>query len=194
MAYARQLPDDNCRIIERLGRGFNYPEESRIKYKDDIEKIGVKAIFCSDVCAMYDRRRYIEQGGFIQKTIFNEDMIMAYRFLMTGYGVYYKADACVVHSHNYSNMQQFHRNFDLGVSQADNQDVFGNISSESEGMKYIRRMTSLLVKKHAAYYIPYFYINSAFRLAGYKLGRAYRRLPERIVMACTMNRNYWRQL
>ena len=193
VAYARQLPDDDCRIIERLGRGFNYPEESRIKYKDDIEKIGVKAIFCSDVCAMYDRRRYIEQGGFIQKTIFNEDMIMAYRFLMTGYGVYYKADACVVHSHNYSNMQQFHRNFDLGVSQADNQDVFGNISSESEGMKYIRRMTSLLVKKHAAYYIPYFYINSAFRLAGYKLGRAYRRLPERIVMACTMNRNYWRQ-
>ena len=72
--------------------------------------------------------------------------------------------------------------------------MFGNISSESEGMKYIRRMTSLLVKKHAAYYIPYFYINSAFRLAGYKLGRAYRRLPERIVMACTMNRNYWRQL
>lgn len=82
-------------------------------------------------------------------------MIMAYRFLMAGYGVYYNADACVVHSHNYSNMQQFHRNFDLGVSQADNQDVFGNISSESEGMKYIRQMTSLLVKnmRHIIYHI-----------------------------------------
>ena len=81
--------------------------------------MGIKAFFCSDVCAMYDRKKYIEQGGFIKKTIFNEDMIMAYKFLMAGYGVYYKADACVIHSHNYSNMQQFHRNFDLGVSQAD---------------------------------------------------------------------------
>lgn len=194
VAYARQLPDKNCRIIEKLGREFNYPAKSCIKYKSDINKMGVKAFFCSDVCAMYDRHRYIEQGGFIQRTIFNEDMIMAYRFLMAGYGVYYKADACVVHSHNYSNMQQFHRNFDLGVSQADNKDVFGSISSESEGLRYIIRMTKLLAKNKSAYYIPYFYINSAFRLAGYKLGKSYKKLPERIVMACTMNRNYWRQL
>lgn len=194
VAYARQLPADDCRIIERLARAFNYPDTSCIKYKKDIEKLGIKAFFCSDVCAMYDRKRYIEQGGFIRRTIFNEDMIMAYRFLMAGYGVYYKADACVIHSHNYSNMQQFHRNFDLGVSQADNPDVFANISSESEGVRYIFRMTSLLIRNRAAYYIPYFYINSVFRLAGYKLGKAYRRLPEGFVMACTMNKNYWRQL
>lgn len=192
VAYARQLPDDKCRVIERLARQFNYPAKSGIKRREDIERLGIKAFFCSDVCAMYDRAKYIEQGGFIQKTIFNEDMIMAYRFLMAGYGVYYKADARVIHSHNYSNMQQFHRNFDLGVSQADNQDVFGCVSSESEGLKYIKRMTSLLIREKAAYYIPYFYINSFFRLAGYKLGRAYKKLPRRIVFACTMNQNYWR--
>ena len=194
VAYARQLPDEDCRIIERLARNFNYPEESCIKYKKDIDSMGIKAFFCSDVCAMYDRKKYIEQGGFIKKTIFNEDMIMAYKFLMAGYGVYYKADACVIHSHNYSNVQQFHRNFDLGVSQADNPEVFANISSESEGARYIFKMTSLLIRNKAAYYIPYFYINSVFRLAGYKLGKAYRRLPESFVMACTMNKNYWRQL
>lgn len=194
VAYARQLPADDCRIIERLARAFNYPDTSCIKYKKDIERLGIKAFFCSDVCAMYDRKRYLEQGGFIRRTIFNEDMIMAYRFLMAGYGVYYKADACVIHSHNYTNMQQFHRNFDLGVSQADNRDVFGSISSESEGLSYVKRMTCLLAKEHAAYYIPYFYVNSAFRLAGYKLGKAYKRLPRRLVRACTMNKNYWRQL
>lgn len=194
VAYARQLPDDNCRIIEKLARGFNYPEHSRIKYKKDIDSMGIKAFFCSDVCAMYDRKKYIEQGGFIRKTIFNEDMIMAYRFLMAGYGVYYKGEACVIHSHNYSNMQQFHRNFDLGVSQADNPEVFSNVSTEGEGVKYMIKMTKLLIANKAVYYIPYFYINSMFRLAGYKLGKGYRRLPERFVMACTMNKNYWRQL
>ena len=192
VAYARQLPNQDCRIIERLARDFNYPSTSRLKYKADIEKMGIKAFFCSDVCAMYDRRKYLEQGGFIRRTIFNEDMIMAYRFLMAGYGIYYKAEALVYHSHNYSNMQQFHRNFDLGVSQTDNPEVFGNISSESEGLKYIKKMTRLLLREGAAYYIPYFYINSAFRLAGYRLGKAYKKLPGRMVLACTMNRNYWR--
>ena len=192
VAYARQLPDDKCRIIERLARQFNYPEKSSIKRKEDIDRLGIKAFFCSDVCAMYDRTKYIEQGGFIRRTIFNEDMIMAYRFLMAGYGVYYKADAKVIHSHNYTNMQQFHRNFDLGVSQTDNPDVFNSVSSESEGLKYIKKMTSLLVHEGAAYYIPYFYINSFFRLAGYKLGRAYKKLPRKLVLACTMNQNYWR--
>lgn len=192
VAYARQLPDKNCRIIERLARDFNYPAESRIKYKSDINKMGIKAFFCSDVCAMYDRKRYIEQGGFIRRTIFNEDMIMAYRFLMAGYGVYYNAEAKVYHSHNYTNMQQFHRNFDLGVSQTDNPEVFESISSESEGVRYIKNMTKLLIKEGAAYYIPYFYINSAFRLVGYKMGKGYKKLPEYIVLACSMNRNYWR--
>ncbi len=192
VAYARQLPNENCRIIERLARQFNYPDKSSIKYRADIERLGIKAFFCSDVCAMYDRKKYIEQGGFIKRTIFNEDMIMAYKFLMAGYGVYYKAEAEVIHSHNYSNMQQFHRNFDLGVSQTDNPEVFSSVSSESEGLRYIKRMTSLLIQEKAAYYIPYFYINSFFRLAGYKLGRAYKKLPRRMVMACTMNQNYWR--
>ena len=176
----------------KLAKEQTYPEKSSIKRKEDIDRLGIKAFFCSDVCAMYDRTKYIEQGGFIRRTIFNEDMIMAYRFLMAGYGVYYKADARVIHSHNYTNMQQFHRNFDLGVSQTDNPDVFNSVSSESEGLKYIKKMTSLLVHEGAAYYIPYFYINSFFRLAGYKLGRAYKKLPRKLVLACTMNQNYWR--
>lgn len=192
VAYARQLADKDCRVIERLAREFNYPRESRLKTEADISAMGIKAFFCSDVCAMYDRERYLKEGGFISPAIFNEDMIMAYRFLKSGYGVYYKAEAKVVHSHNYSNMQQLHRNFDLGVSQADHPEVFGGISSESEGIRYLKRMTKLLVKERAAFYIPYFYLNSAFRLLGYRLGKNYKRLPMWFVKKCSMNRNYWR--
>lgn len=193
VAYARQLPNDSCRIIERLARSFNYPKESCIKYKKDINKLGVKAFFCSDVCAMYDREKYLKLGGFIQRTIFNEDMIMAHGFLMADYGVYYNARAKVIHSHNYSNMEQLHRNFDLGVSQKDNPQVFGGVSSESEGIRYVKKMCALLIKNGAWYYIPYFFVNSAFRLVGYKLGKNYDKLPMWLVRACSMNENYWRQ-
>ena len=49
------------------------------------------------------------------------------------YAIAYVADAKVIHSHNYNCTQQFKRNFDLAVSQADHPEVFGGIHSESEG-------------------------------------------------------------
>ena len=62
VAYARQLPDDKCRIIERLARQFNYPEKSSIKRKEDIDRLGIKAFFCSDVCAAYNRYMFLKNG------------------------------------------------------------------------------------------------------------------------------------
>ena len=43
MAYARQLPREECREAERFTRNFNYPAESVYKTSADIEKIGIKA-------------------------------------------------------------------------------------------------------------------------------------------------------
>ena len=72
-------------------------------------------------------------GGFVQKAIFNEDMIFAGELIQKGYGVAYAAEAKVVHSHNYSAIQQFHRNFDLAVSQADHPEVFAGIDRKERG-------------------------------------------------------------
>lgn len=65
---------------------------------------------------MYDRRTYEELGGFVESTLFNEDMIYAGHLVQAGYAIAYAADAKVVHSHNYGCLAQLHRNFDLGVS------------------------------------------------------------------------------
>lgn len=77
VAYGRQLPDRDCGIIERYTRAFNYPEESRLKTREDLPELGIKTYFCSNVCAAYKRSVYLELGGFTKKTIFNEDMIFA---------------------------------------------------------------------------------------------------------------------
>ena len=50
-AYARQLPMPDCHVIERYTRSFNYGKESRIKTADDLETLGIKTFFCSNVCA-----------------------------------------------------------------------------------------------------------------------------------------------
>lgn len=132
-AYGRQLADRDCRIIEKYTRSFNYPAKSRIKSREDLPELGIKTFFCSNVCAAYRRSAYEKLGGFITHTIFNEDMIFAGRLILDGGSVAYRADARVVHSHNYGCMQQFRRNFDLAVSQADHPEVFAGIRSESEG-------------------------------------------------------------
>jgi len=55
VAYARQLPDKNCGVIESYTRQFNYPEQGMVKSARDIEKLGIKTYFCSNVCAMYKK-------------------------------------------------------------------------------------------------------------------------------------------
>lgn len=40
--------------------------------------------------------------------------------------------------------------------------------------------------------IPYLIVNSGFRYLGYLAGKRYRILPRRLILYCTMNKNYWK--
>lgn len=191
-AYARQLPDPGCRVIERYTREFNYPAKSMVKTIDDLPRLGIKTYFCSNVCAAYPRKLYLELGGFTKKTIFNEDMIFAAHAMKEGYAVAYAADARVIHSHNYSCLEQFHRNFDLAVSQADHPEVFEGVPSEGEGIRLVKKTAAYLLKSGHALMIPYLIAGSGCKYAGYLLGKRYRRLPLWLVKRCSMNRNYWK--
>ena len=53
-SYARQLPNKDATVTERLTRSFNYPDKSMTKGKKDIEKLGIKTYFCSNVCCAYN--------------------------------------------------------------------------------------------------------------------------------------------
>jgi rhamnosyltransferase len=100
--YARQLPKGTCGFLERYTRSFNYPEKDSVKRRGDLPKYGIKTYFCSNVCAAYRRDLFEENGGFVQRTIFNEDMIYAGSMIQKGYGIAYSAQAKVIHSQLYS--------------------------------------------------------------------------------------------
>ena len=193
MVYARQLAADDCRIIERFTRSFNYPDTDRVKTKADLETLGIKTYFASNACCAYDRKIFCQLGGFITRTIFNEDMIFAAKVIQHGYAIVYKADARVVHSHNYSSLQQFHRNFDLAVSQADHPEVFGELKSEGEGIRLVKQTGAYLVEQGRWYLLPQLVIKSGFKYAGYRMGKIYKKLPRKMVAWCTMNPSYWKK-
>ncbi|MCQ2539128.1 MAG: glycosyltransferase [Acetatifactor sp.] len=192
VAYARQLPSSQSSEAEKISRAFNYPDTSCLKRAEDIPTLGIKTFFCSNVCAAYRKDIYEKQGGFIRHTIFNEDMIFASGVVRSGMTIAYEAEAKVVHSHNYSCMQQLHRNFDLGVSQADHPEVFGDVPSESEGMKLVKATWKAMKESGRIYLFPAFCMQCAFKLAGYKLGKSYRKLPRKWVLALSDNKAYWK--
>ena len=74
-------------------RAFNYPDRSIVKTKKDMDQYGIKTFFCSNVCAAYKKDIYQKQGGFVRRTIFNEDMIYAGGLIQAGYGIAYAAEA-----------------------------------------------------------------------------------------------------
>lgn len=191
-SYARQLPDKDCRLVECYTRSFNYPPESRVKTVEDVDKLGIKTFFCSNVCAVYRKSVYEEMGGFVSRAIFNEDMILAGTMVKAGYGIAYVAEAQVIHSHNYSGRQQFHRNFDLAVSQKDHPEIFAEISSESEGIRLVISTVKYLIRHKKIVQIPGMIIQSGCKFLGYKMGMHYEKLPQWLVLRCTMNKTYWK--
>lgn len=191
VSYARQVAKKNSNEIERFTRNFNYPRKSKLKSAKDIEELGIKTYFCSNVCAAYNRKIYDELGGFEEYTIFNEDMIFAAHAIDAGYKIAYTASAEVIHSHNYGNKMLFKRNFDLGVSQAEHPEIFKKVSSTGEGKKLVAKTIEHLKKRKKKMLIPKLIVNSAFKYLGYKLGTHYSLLPKWLVKKCSSMPEYW---
>ncbi len=191
VSYARQLPREDCGLVERFVRDFNYPNESRLKGQEDLEELGIKTFFCSNVCAAYNRAVFDELGGFIRHTIFNEDMIYASAVIKSGRKIAYMAQAQVFHSHNYTWLQNFHRNFDVGVSQADHPEVFDGIRSETEGIRLVKELTAYLKETGNSRLILPMLWGSGWKFLGYRLGKHHTWLPQGFVMRCSMHKRYW---
>ena len=191
MSYGRQVAAPDADILEKFTRRYNYGDQSFVKTEADKQRLGIKTYFASNVCAAYVRVRFDALGGFPPRAIFSEDMIYAARLLKSGGSLAYCADARVFHSHAYTALQQFHRNFDLAVSQAEHPEIFSDLKSESEGIRMVRRTARFLKRQGETRVLPRLLALSAAKYFGYALGKHYRLLPKWLRTRCTMNRSYW---
>lgn len=193
-AYARQMADDNGDLLEQLSRASNYPAQSALKSYEDIERLGIKAFFCSNACSAIRRDTFERMGGFQAPVIFNEDMFMAARCILSDYKIAYCAEAVVYHTHNYTIMQQFKRYFDNGVSMRCNSWILPYAASAKAGSNLIRQQLFGLRKAGKLRLIPRLIAESAAKLIGYKLGMNFHRLPKRLCRSISMHRLIWNQI
>lgn len=194
VSYARQLPKKDCNRIEQITREFNYPAQSRVQTSDDIKELGIKAYFCSDVCAMYDTSIYRSLGGFKAPAIFNEDMVYAAGALDAGYAVSYCADALVYHSHNYTGRQYYRRNFDLGVSQADHPEIFERFNVKGTGMQLVSKSLAQICRSGTPADIIRLVYYSGMKYLGFRKGKNYHKLSLKSCLKHTSDKEYWNRL
>ena len=194
VSYARQLPKKDCNRIEQITREFNYPAQSRVQTSDDIKELGIKAYFCSDVCAMYDTSIYRSLGGFKAPAIFYEDMVYAAGALDAGYAVSYCADALVYHSHNYTGRQYYRRNFDLGVSQADHPEIFERFNVKGTGMQLVRKSLAQICRSGTPADIIRLVYYSGMKYLGFRKGKNYHKLSLESCLKHTSDKEYWNRL
>lgn len=192
--YARQLARPEANILEQLARQYNYPDRSEVKTYEQIEELGIKTFFCSNVCAAIRRETFEVMGRFQEPVIFNEDLFMAARCILTGHKIAYCAEALVYHSHDYSIAQQFRRYFDNGISMRCNTWITPYASVRSAGSKLVKLQLKELHRKRKWHLIPKLVTESAAKLIGYKLGIHYRRIPLFISRRFSMHRLIFSQM
>lgn len=137
-SFSRQIGEDDS--IEKYTRERNYPSESRIVSKEDINKYQIRTFFYSDASSAVLSKVYWELNAYDGKDMpTNEDMYFAYKLINAGYRIKYCADSEVYHSHRFTFKQLFKRYYDTGVFFKQNS-YFLNYKSNESGFdlaKYV---------------------------------------------------------
>jgi len=190
-AYGRQLPRPGAGPFEAHARLFNYPDRSEVRSMEDAKRLGIKACFFSDSFAAYRLEALEQVGGFPERAIVGEDVIVAAKLLKAGWKIAYVADACVYHSHDLTPLQEMRRYFDIGVFHARESWILREFGKpEGEGLRFLRSELRYLWR-HAPWRIPESFLRAALKYLGYRLGRAERWLPLGLKRWLSLQKHFW---
>ena len=192
--YARQVAPPDMPYHEKYTRDLNYPEQSETRTKADVERLGVRAYYLSNTCAVYRKSTYLQCGGFKKNLPTNEDMLMASSMLSAGYAVRYEAKAMVWHGHNSTPKQVYQRYFDLGAFLKMHGSAVQGAKVNSEGGAFAIKIFSKLLREWHWIDAMQFVVLCFARLLGYRKGQKYYKLSNDSIYKSTQNKAYWQRM
>jgi rhamnosyltransferase len=175
--YGRQIATEKAMPTEKFARLYNYPEKPIIKRREQIQEMGIKTFFFSNVFSAIRRKEFEEIGGFPENVIMFEDMLFAAKLIECGYDVAYVPEAKVIHSHDYSLVQQWRRYYQAGVSFQRNPWFTRYAGSNKEGIIFLREEIKFLFKQKKYLWVLYAIFEAISKYAGYKLGLNNNKFP-----------------
>ena len=168
-AYSRQISKYNN--IEKYTREKNYPSQSSIVSKNDIEKLGLKTFFFSDAASCIKTSVFKKLNGYDNKNLpISEDMYIAYKIIMNGYKIKYCADSIVYHSHNFKLKEIYDRYKLTGKFFKENNylDQYGTTDSGSNLAKYVLKR---IFQEHRILLLFRYPFDMGARFIGMKVGK-----------------------
>jgi len=176
MCYGRQLPKPEATPLERFAREFNYPTQSILKTAANINTLGLKTFFCSNVCSAVRKSLFEKLGGFQENVMTNEDMLFAAKAIHNSYSIYYSATAKVYHSHSYSSFETFKRYFRIGRFFAANKRFFERTGLKNYGGDFLKASIKTFWQQDKSYYIIALFAELAIKTIACKAGWYYQTL------------------
>lgn len=190
--YGRQLPKPDATPVSAHLRHFNYPATSYVRTFADRNKYGIKTCFNSDSFAAYKKSALRACGNFPNHLITGEDAYVAAKMLKAGFAVAYAASATVLHSHNLSIKEEFHRYFSIGVLHGREHWIVDDFKSPTgEGMKFVKSEVAFLIEQKKSFWIPRALLSSATKLIAYHLGLRDYLIPHAIKKKMGINKSFW---
>lgn len=191
MAYGRHIPHLSASLLEKHARGYTYPEQSVTRTREDLQVLGFRAAFSSDVYAAYRTAALSSVGGFPEHIIVSEDSYVSARLLLAGWKTVYSAESHVKHSHHYSLLQTFRRYFDVGVFHASEAALLRGIGKpDKEAWVYVRSLIAYLSERRKSL-LPLAAVQTFVKLLGFRLGKHYARLPVSVCQWISLQKAYW---
>lgn len=186
-AYARQLPRIGAHEFEAAERLQRYPPESHVTFG---KPQNIDDVFFSNVCSLIRIDAFYACGGFPEKIIMAEDMIMALRLLEHDFAIGYCAEALVQHSHSPAFWRTVQRFFDTGVMHTDWESRLPLNTAGNKAVSLVLYQVRHLLRRRP-FALPRLCINVLAKYLGYRLGRHYTRIPMWLTLKLTQNRQYW---
>jgi rhamnosyltransferase len=192
-ATARQIPYPEASPLEVYTRLANYPAESHIRTRAEVERMGVMAYFFSNAASAV-RKDVIEAiGGFPEDIIVNEDMKLCADLLHAGYAVAYVAEAQVYHSHEYDVGDQFSRYFDIGMFFDRAGDSIESQNPIKRGRSFAFGQVRYLIQQRQWKWIPASLIESLAKYTAFQLGKRGGWLPGWIKRRLSRQKSFWQK-
>lgn len=168
-AFGKQI--SKFKGIEKYIREINYPNESYIMEKRDIDKYQLMTFFASDAFAAYNREIFIKVNGYDDKKLMmSEDMYYSHKIILLGYKTAYVSEAVVEHSHNFRLKELYKRYYETGKFFKENPEFFKYKTTES-GLKLAIRVFIRIIKTFDFYSLIIFVPNMMARFIGKKKGQ-----------------------
>ncbi|MGL4450827.1 MAG: glycosyltransferase [Sarcina sp.] len=188
-SFSRQLSQNET--IEKYIREKNYPKDSRVVSKKDIDRLGILTFFYSDASSAIRDDIYRKLKAYDnKKLLINEDMYLAEKLITSGYRIKYCADSEVYHSHTFTLKELYKRYFDTGVFFKQNAQFLKYRSSESGFAMAKHAFKRSLEEKNfkvTLNILP----NFASRLIGSQLGKRYKKLPRNLVNNSSLSKKVY---